>query len=1312
MSTASPMLPSSTATTSTSNPSTVDFDPEEFRINLMRQISDKLETGLDRHFSQLVSAASLSLPLSPDATYDNGSENSHSSTSATKDAEEALSTITQLKKVLRHTTAELERIKGKNQELRDENHKLELQRLEACHQVSRLQSFDLNNQFLLARVKELESSSGIGSPMEGDIGRADSLDTVSTSGRYNGEHFGNLQHVQQLMREVSSLTSERDALKIRAWELEKKPFVQQQVRSVHYVDLENERNRLLEELGAKTVATEELWNKNEALMMRANEYEKRVWELESQCSSLEAECASLPLLQADLAEMEARAVAADALVTKLQDMEGQLALVKSLQDRVQELETTNAELDHANWDLSERLNIANNQHALLTKEFESFRSKDKDDRRLEFLATRNRELEALLQEQAKTSPNYKDEFDRISSEYEKVKIRLPQLEGQAKQVALLRSKTLQLEKQIKTMEQLEPRLEEMQQLHERNLFLEGELGELELLRAREMELESELEESKTRLTQLESNKGRMASFSGLKQLTRARSGSVAHHPPFISAPVQANEDEKEKVNTEPKVISSPSPLRRGLSISSLDMVLSPNAGAIREFPQASSAPTASNWPSGRSSMTMSMATNRMSTSSNASSNSSSVMSNTSTIQNSKLTPSEEPESFIQPEISNNIPSSANDYWEQFWILPESAEDVFLLVGSQDIRRVRDEARENLECLLEKTLAHLFRLVESPQFLGPQAPASQVLNCIRILTRLFPFIFESDELMDWEERYFWTPRSVVVSSKRKITSTLPALSVSTMARSNQQDAITPIEALNDQTTSFAGQKEEFLELEEKSVPSYGQRLILTLQNLLFTSGFTLPAALEPKSRVTFVIWETGIGSSKPIGTTKELDDNRAEVLRLLLVLFSRSMYIAPAAITTTENRWIDTVVTSTDRQATLAILCSLINSALKYNPSGWGLPYNHVMFSDQRDLLVMLSLQVVVVLLDYQVVERPTSVYHPDVRVDSASHGVTSYSSPPPQLQRSMSLEPGNKNQFRYYLSRLHREQDFQFLIDGMYRILSNPMTASSTYLPGSTKHVKYHHETLILCWKTLELNKTVHHLIATTKRALRSLYPALISTLANVSPHLKNISPLASSRLMQLTTSFASPSFLLAEESNHGLLGSLLDTVCSILYYQASDNPHLIYALSEEQNGNKSSSRIEAPVLARPISSDSIMAASDGGGHDGDVEDEGGPSTVMRGSRTERTPHVLSEKARGKLPEGHRAPPFTREPSSDIDQQAIDFASSKKEHTSTAGGSKLGRRSSSTILGPEVDGKSQQEQETTAKDVGQNGFIPTAEWVA
>ena len=62
-------------------------------------------------------------------------------------------------------------------------------------------------------------------------------------------------------------------------------------------------------------------------------------------------------------------------------------------------------------------------------------------------------------------------------------------------------------------------------------------------------------------------------------------------------------------------------------------------------------------------------------------------------------------------------------------------------------------------------------------------------------------------MDWEERYFWTPRSIVVSSKRRMASNPPAPSVSTMVRSNQQDAITPIEASNDQATSSGGQKEE-------------------------------------------------------------------------------------------------------------------------------------------------------------------------------------------------------------------------------------------------------------------------------------------------------------------------------------------------------------------------------------------------------------------------------------------------------------------------------------------------------------------------
>ncbi|KAG0051414.1 hypothetical protein BGZ83_003800 [Gryganskiella cystojenkinii] len=614
----SPMTATGTFPAAVASMTASDFNPEEFRNNLMQQISEKLETGLDRHFSQLVSASSL--PMSPvTSDFKNGSP--AASVSGTTGAEET--TIVQLRNLLRQTNTELDRLKDKNQELREVNHKLELKHLEAVHQVSRLQDFELNNQFLQSRVKELEITN---SPVGSSIGSANSTSSVHGLRQSNG---GTSQQVSKLMRDIANLTSERDALKIRAWELEKKPFTAppQEARPAHFVDLENERNRLIEELGIKTVAMEDLWNKNEELMMRAKEYEKRVWELEGQVATLEADCAMLPRIRSDLVEMEARAVAADALVDKLQDMEGQTALVKNLQHRIQELETTNAELDHSNWDLSERLNIANNQHALLSKEFESFRSKDKDDRRIEFLTSRNRELEALLADQTTSGqPDYKAEFDRVSAELEKVKVRMPQLEGQAKQVALLRSRTLHLEKQIKTMEQLEPRLEEMQQLHERNLFLESELGELEHLRAREMELEHELEESKARLIQLETNKTRMNSFSGLKQLqqTRARSGSVAQHalPPLAQAPLDDDniKDQKSSAGARLTHHSRPS-LSLNQSMTTLamtmDAILSPNSPK-REFPPAIASSTPAAWPSGRSSMSLGHANHRMSTSSSTS----------------------------------------------------------------------------------------------------------------------------------------------------------------------------------------------------------------------------------------------------------------------------------------------------------------------------------------------------------------------------------------------------------------------------------------------------------------------------------------------------------------------------------------------------------------------------------------------------------------------------------------------------------------------------------------------------------------------
>ena len=41
------------------------------------------------------------------------------------------------------------------------------------------------------------------------------------------------------------------------------------------------------------------------------------------------------------------------------------------------------------------------------------------------------------------------------------------------------------------------------------------------------------------------------------------------------------------------------------------------------------------------------------------------------------------------------------------------------------------------------------------------------------------------------------------------------------------------------------------------------------------------------------------------------------------------------------------------------------------------------------------------------------------------------------------------NLFLNYLSRIHRDEDFQFILSGITRLLMNPLT--QTYLPGSQK---------------------------------------------------------------------------------------------------------------------------------------------------------------------------------------------------------------------------------------------------------------------
>ncbi|KAJ5737630.1 uncharacterized protein N7483_002755 [Penicillium malachiteum] len=667
------------------------------------------------------------------------------------------------------------------------------------------------------------------------------------------------------------------------------------------------------------------------------------------------------------------------------------------------------------------------------------------------------------------------------------------------------------------------------------------------------------------------------------------------------------------------------------------------------------------------------------------------------------------------------------YWTRFWELPESTEDVFSLFTPADIRRTRDHALSNFETLLLSVSSRLIVLKNHPSFPDPDlAPNRDALNCIRVLTRLLPFVYEAEHLEDWEDKFFWT--------RRKRRTRQAQIAGEVIFDEAQPD---------DQQERSSPYGEEY-----EDVKPLGEELIDTLLDLLFFADFTIPVLPTAKSKISYSIWQSGVGCNTAMGSNKTLENNRCEILRLLLTMTGKAMYMPANTLPVQGVKAITYITTCQDKQAVLTTLCSLLNTAMKYNPASWRVPYDHVVWKDPKQILVIYCLQLLLVLLLYPIPEDGRG-------------------SPP-------------KNYYRHYFGRLHRPQDFQFLVEGMTRILNQPMQATSTYLPGSQRSVKWAPEILILFWETLQCNKrfrsfmidsnrshdflvlcifyameyradpskqgmvrmcifilqtlsaeptfgkslnvkfegqetlpqsirlpkfrgsyadylimSIHTLMTTSKGNLDTVYPALLVILNNVAPYVQHMSAGACSKVIQLFSSMSAPSFLLANETNHTLLASLLDFINAILEHNFTENQYLVYAIlkykqrfeairaftlesgqqeieqqrEKRKSGDASSDAIYSPSLSHseedlhtpsgarsPLTripeENSAFAIGD---DDSDDEGQNTPSQSSPSAQNSRRPSFasandenatqqlrgMSEKARGKMPAGR--PSFSRQ---------------------------------------------------------------------
>jgi hypothetical protein len=200
-------------------------------------------------------------------------------------------------------------------------------------------------------------------------------------------------------------------------------------------------------------------------------------------------------------------------------------------------------------------------------------------------------------------------------------------------------------------------------------------------------------------------------------------------------------------------------------------------------------------------------------------------------------------------------------------------------------------------------------------------------------------------------------------------------------------------------------------------------------------FTLPLSSNQSPNVQYIIWNKGIGANSAPPASKEEITRRIEVMRLLITVLSKTMYMPLGA--TKLNPWTMEITTKTEKKAVLGMLCSFLNTVSSYDPVGWAtLPYNHLLFGDLMEPLASLCAQCLIALLDFTSDLNNQSKSSIALRVSGSSESMESLSNA--ELPASTS-SAAVTNLFVFYFSKLHKPDDLEFLVEGITRLLKNPI---------------------------------------------------------------------------------------------------------------------------------------------------------------------------------------------------------------------------------------------------------------------------------
>ncbi|CAH4028186.1 protein HID1 [Pieris brassicae] len=516
--------------------------------------------------------------------------------------------------------------------------------------------------------------------------------------------------------------------------------------------------------------------------------------------------------------------------------------------------------------------------------------------------------------------------------------------------------------------------------------------------------------------------------------------------------------------------------------------------------------------------------------------------------------------------SKNQPIDAADdnFWDQFWSeTVTNVQDVFALVPGAEIRALREESPNNLATLVYKAVEKLVKIVDNS--CRTQREQQTALNCARLLTRVLPYMLEEPE---WHS-FFW--------------SSLPAAT------------------------------------ENESVP-LAQSLINAMCDLLFCPDFTVtsskrsgPERAEELSSLDSCeyIWAGGVGFARSPAHCAQHEANRTELLRLLLTCFSETIYRPPQQAATHHNKWI-AYLTSPDNRHALPLFTSLLNTVCSYDPVGLGVPYNHLLFADTLEPLVEVALQVLIVTLDHDTSNvvsddsdesLPDNLFinylsriHRDEDFSLVLRGVTRLLNNPlqqtylPNSSKKVALHQellvlfwkmcDYNKKFMYYV--LKSSDVLEVLVPILYHLNDSRADQSRVGLMHIGVFIllllsgernfgvrlnKPYSATVpmdipVFTGTHADLLVVVFHKVVTTgHQRLQPLFDCLLTILVNVSPYLKTLSMVASTKLLHLLEAFSTPWFLFSQPQNHHLVFFLLEMFNNMIQYQFDGNSNLVYTI-------------------------------------------------------------------------------------------------------------------------------------------------------